>query len=127
MGENAGMKLDDEGGIAIYIAEKQPAGVPPENWLPISREDLPLRLQIRVYRPDLEALWHWRTPQVERLDVPGPGAGTTRSPVQDCNELSTTVSDENGLFGKDAPLVRRFLPAPVGRIAGAACGLPGTA
>lgn len=33
------MQLNDEGGIDIYVAEKQPAGVPEENWLPINRKD----------------------------------------------------------------------------------------
>jgi len=33
-GENAGMLLDDQGGIAVYLAEDQPDGVPDESWLP---------------------------------------------------------------------------------------------
>ena len=38
VGENGGMKLNEEGGIEIYIAAEKPKGVPEENWLPIERE-----------------------------------------------------------------------------------------
>jgi hypothetical protein len=67
VGENAGMKLDANGGIAIYIAEKQPAGVPSENWLSIPRKDLPLRIQIRTYVPDIEKMKTWQTPKAEQV------------------------------------------------------------
>jgi hypothetical protein len=70
VGENAGLKLDASGGIAIHIAEKPPAGVPAENWLPISREDLPLRVQIRTYVPDIAKMKMWQTPKVERVANP---------------------------------------------------------
>lgn len=40
VGQNAGMKLNASGGIEIHVAAKQPKGVPAENWLPITREDL---------------------------------------------------------------------------------------
>jgi hypothetical protein len=70
VGENAGLKLDPNGGIAIYVAEKQPAGVPTENWLPIARQDLPLRIQIRVYVPDLEKMKAWQAPKAERVAHP---------------------------------------------------------
>jgi hypothetical protein len=36
VGQNAGMKLNASGGIEIYVAAKQPKGVPAENWLPIT-------------------------------------------------------------------------------------------
>jgi hypothetical protein len=39
VGQNAGMQLNAEGGIEIHIAAQQPAGVPAENWLPVSRQD----------------------------------------------------------------------------------------
>ncbi len=67
VGENAGMKLNDEGGIEIYIAAEQPEGVPEENWLPIERKDLDLSLQLRVYVPDLEKMNTWRVPKAEKL------------------------------------------------------------
>jgi hypothetical protein len=68
VGENAGLKLDAAGGIAIHIAEKQPAGVPPENWLPIPRQDLPLRIQIRTYVPDIEKMKTWQAPKAARVN-----------------------------------------------------------
>jgi len=67
VGENAGMKLDPDGGIAIYIAAEKPAGVPEENWLPIHREDLDLSPQLRVYAPDLERMKTWKAPLAQRL------------------------------------------------------------
>ena len=39
VGENAGYKLNADGGIEIYVAAEKPAGVPEENWLPINRGD----------------------------------------------------------------------------------------
>jgi hypothetical protein len=70
VGENAGLKLDADGGIAIHIAATQPAGVPAENWLPISRQDLPLRIQIRTYVPELEKMRVWQAPKAERSANP---------------------------------------------------------
>jgi hypothetical protein len=37
VGENAGFELNQDGGIDIYVAAEQPAGVPAANWLPINR------------------------------------------------------------------------------------------
>jgi hypothetical protein len=67
VGENAGMKLDDNGGIAIYIAAEQPPGVPEENWLPINREDIEIGTIMRLYEPDLEAFATWTAPTAEKL------------------------------------------------------------
>ena len=39
VGENSGMKLNEDGGIEIYVAAEKPKGVPTENWLPINRMD----------------------------------------------------------------------------------------
>jgi hypothetical protein len=66
VGENAGMKLDAAGGIAIYIAAKQPPNVPAEDWLPIIRKDQPLNTRFRVYAPDIEKMKTWQTPEAER-------------------------------------------------------------
>jgi len=66
VGENAGMKLDEDGGIAIYIAADKPEGVPEENWLPINR-DLNLSAILRIYVPDLDRLATWKTPKAEKL------------------------------------------------------------
>ena len=73
VGLNGGMELDDDGGIEIWIAAEQPDGVPEENWLPISREDLGLNLTMRLYEPDLEAYEDWTPPVAE------PTTSTTES------------------------------------------------
>ncbi len=65
VGENGGMKLDDEGGIEIYIAAEKPEGVPAENWLPIERKDLGLNIILRIYAPDLEKMKTWQAPRAE--------------------------------------------------------------
>lgn len=67
VGENSGMKLNKDGGIDIHIAAEKPAGVPPENWLPIPREDLGLNMILRIYGPDLEKMKTWRVPKAEKL------------------------------------------------------------
>jgi hypothetical protein len=67
VGENAGMKLNKEGGIEIYIAAEQPEGLPEENWLPIPREDLDLSPQLRIYVPDLEKMKTWKAPLAQKL------------------------------------------------------------
>lgn len=68
VGENAGMKLDESGGIAIYIAAERPEGVPTENWLPITRENLGIDVIMRVYEPDLEKMKTWVAPKAEMLN-----------------------------------------------------------
>ena len=67
VGENGGMQLNDEGGIDIYVAAEKPEGIPEENWLPITREDLNLSLMMRLYVPDLEKMKSWKTPVAEQL------------------------------------------------------------
>ena len=67
VGENAGMKLDEDGGIEIHIAAEKPEGVPEENWLPIERKDLDLSPQLRVYVPDLEKMEAWEAPKAEKV------------------------------------------------------------
>jgi hypothetical protein len=67
VGENAGMQLDEDGGITVYVAAKQPEGVPEENWLPINRKDEDMDVVLRIYVPDLEALENWSVPTAERL------------------------------------------------------------
>lgn len=66
-GENAGFKLDDKDGIAIYVSVKQPNGVPEENWLPINRGDLELDAMFRIYEPDATRMKTWKVPQFEIL------------------------------------------------------------
>jgi hypothetical protein len=69
VGENAGMELNAERGIEVYIAAEQPEGVSAENWLPIERKDLDLSLQMRVYVPDLELMKTWQAPAAEKLET----------------------------------------------------------
>jgi hypothetical protein len=68
VGENGGMALDDEGGIAIYIAAEQPEGVPDENWLPLVRGDYAIDIIMRIYAPDLEKFAGWTPPVAERIE-----------------------------------------------------------
>ena len=65
VGENAGMKLDKDGGIAIYIAAQKPAGVPDENWLPIHRQDEAIGAIMRIYVPDFGKMKSWFPPKAE--------------------------------------------------------------
>lgn len=67
VGENAGLKLNADGGIEIYIAAEQPDGVPEENWLPINRGDYEIDALMRLYVPDLEKYTTWDPPKAEKL------------------------------------------------------------
>jgi len=69
VGENGGMKLDTDGGIAIYIAAQKPAGVPEENWLPINRKDEDIGAIMRIYVPDIEKMKTWTAPKAEKVTV----------------------------------------------------------
>ena len=67
VGENAGFKLNEEGGIEIYVAAEKPDGVPEENWLPINRKDEEIDLVLRIYVPDMEKIKTWKPPMAEKL------------------------------------------------------------
>ena len=67
VGENGGMKLNDDGGIEVYIASEQPEGVPAENWLPIIRRDEALDVILRIYVPNLRKYKKWTPPVAEKL------------------------------------------------------------
>ena len=67
VGENAGMKLDEKGGIEVYITAEKPEGVPEENWLPINRKDEDMGIVLRIYVPDLEKMKTWQTPKAEKI------------------------------------------------------------
>jgi hypothetical protein len=67
VGENAGFKLNTDGGIEIYVSVTKPEGVPEENWLPINREDIGINGMFRIYAPDAEKMKTWKTPQFEML------------------------------------------------------------
>jgi hypothetical protein len=68
VGENAGYKLNEDGGIEIYVAAEKPNGVPGENWLPLNRKDEEIDLILRVYVPDLERMKNWIAPKAEKLE-----------------------------------------------------------
>ncbi len=57
----------EDGGIAIYIAAKKPAGVPEENWLPLNRGDYGIDVVLRLYVPDMEKFKTWTPPKAEQL------------------------------------------------------------
>ena len=67
VGENAGFKLNADGGIEIYVSATKPEGVPDENWLPINRENIGVNGMFRIYVPDVEKIKTWQTPQLAML------------------------------------------------------------
>ena len=67
VGENGGYKINEDGGIEIYIAAEKPSGVPEENWLPIIRKDEEIDLILRVYVPDLVKMETWKAPKAKKL------------------------------------------------------------
>jgi hypothetical protein len=67
IGENAGMKLNDKGGIEVYVAAEKPEGVPEENWLPINRKDEDMDIILRIYVPDPKKMKTWKAPKAEKL------------------------------------------------------------
>jgi len=69
VGENAGFKLDDNGGIEIHIAAEHPEGVPEENWLPINRGDENIDAVMRIYAPDLDRFATWTPPLAEKVST----------------------------------------------------------
>jgi len=68
VGENAGMKLNADGGIEIYVAAEQPEGVPEENWLPVNTQDENLDIILRIYVPDMEQFKTWSAPTAEIVE-----------------------------------------------------------
>lgn len=66
-GENAGLWLNADGGIEIYVSATNPEGVPEENCLPINREDIGLNGMFRVYAPDVAIMKTWEMPQFQML------------------------------------------------------------
>jgi hypothetical protein len=68
VGENAGMQLDADGGIAIFITAEQPEGVPDKNWLPLVRGDYGIDVIMRIYAPDLERFKTWDAPKAEIVE-----------------------------------------------------------
>jgi hypothetical protein len=67
VGENGGMKLNEDGGIEIYLAAEKPEGAPEENWLPVERGDYDMGVVLRIYVPDLEKFKTWTPPKAEKL------------------------------------------------------------
>ena len=67
VGENGGMKLDADGGIAIYVSAEKPEGVPDENWLPFNPGDYGIDVIMRLFAPDLERYQNWSAPKAEKI------------------------------------------------------------
>ena len=67
VGENAGFKLNKDGGIEIHIAAEKLDDVPEENWLPINRNDEVLDVIMRIYAPDQEKMKAWIAPKAEMV------------------------------------------------------------
>ena len=67
VGENAGFKLNNDGGIEIYVAAEKPDGVPEENWLPLNRKDEEIDLILRIYVPDMEKMKTWKAPLAKKI------------------------------------------------------------
>jgi hypothetical protein len=67
VGENAGMKLNDDGGIDVYVSAGKPDGIPEENWLPIQRKDEVMDIILRVFVPDLQKMKTWSPPAAEKI------------------------------------------------------------
>ena len=65
---DGGMKLNEDGGITIYLAANQPEGVPEENWLPVKRGDYDMDVILRIYVPDLEKMKTWTPPKADKLN-----------------------------------------------------------
>ncbi len=103
VGENAGFKLDDEGGLEIFISAKKPEGVPDENWLPISRGDIELSLMYRIYVPDAERMKTWKMPQPEIV-----GQSASATPIK--------VNVDNFARAETAFQIDRFLSLVGGKI-----------
>ena len=61
------MKLNESGGIEIYISAEKPDGVPIENWLPINRKDEDLDIILRVYVPEIDRLETWKIPSAMKI------------------------------------------------------------
>lgn len=68
VGENAGFKLNADGGIEIYVTAEKPEGVPEENWLPINRQDQEIDIILRIYVPDMEKMETWTAPIAEKIE-----------------------------------------------------------
>ena len=67
VGENAGYKLNSDGGIEIVVSATKPDSVPEENWLPINRSNLEINGQFRIYVPDAEKMMTWKSPLFIRV------------------------------------------------------------
>jgi hypothetical protein len=80
VGENAGFKLNADGGIEIYVSATKPKGVPEENWLPINREDIGIDAMFRVYAPNVEKMKTWATPRFEMLSGSSEATSGTARP-----------------------------------------------
>ena len=51
--------------VLDQVDPEKPHGVPAENWLPMTREDLGIDVIMRVYVPDQEKMKTWKAPLAE--------------------------------------------------------------
>ena len=67
VGENAGMQLDESGGIEVHICSTLPQGLPKDNWLPSGgdQKEQDLDIIMRIYYPDLNKIETWTPPKCE--------------------------------------------------------------
>jgi hypothetical protein len=62
-----GLGYDQDGGVTLYLQNKDPGGDKSHNWLPIPA-DQPFFLMMRVYVPGMEAInGEWTPPKVEQI------------------------------------------------------------
>jgi len=69
VGENAGVKLNADGGLEVYICTQKPEDVPEENWLPINKIDQNLDVILRIYAPDLKKMKIWKSPRAVKINT----------------------------------------------------------
>lgn len=62
------MKLDEKGGIEVYVAAEKPEGEAEENWLPINRKDEDMDVVLRIYVSDLEKMKTWTAPKAKNCE-----------------------------------------------------------
>ena len=56
IGDIAGVELDKDSGIAVYIDAQTLKGGPEENWLPNNPKDGDIGAIMRIYVPDMEKM-----------------------------------------------------------------------
>ncbi len=64
---SGGLVYDRDGGVTLYLQNKDPGGDKSPDWLPIPA-DQPFLLMMRLYIPGMEAInGDWAPPKVEQI------------------------------------------------------------